>query len=206
MSEIIDLLLIITAKMGYWGIFILMTIESSFIPFPSEIVVPPAAYLAQKGEMNLWLVIISGVLGSLTGAIINYYIAISLGRTIIYNLARTKVARMLLIDQETIKKAEDYFLRFGNLSTFICRLIPGVRQLISLPAGFAKMKFSNFIFYTLLGSTVWVAILALLGYYFGENEEILKRYYHEIWQAGIVLAFIFTLYIIYKLLANKKGR
>lgn len=203
MSTIIQMLLALSAKMGYAGIFILMTVESSFIPFPSEVVIPPAAYLAQKGEMNIFLVIVSGILGSLVGAIINYYLSITLGRKIVYSLSRTKCAKLFLIDERKIKQAEEYFLKFGNASTFIGRLVPGVRQLISIPAGFAKMRLSNFIFYTTLGSTVWVTILACLGYWFGANDELIKQYYHEISYAGLFLAILFIVYILYK---NKKAK
>jgi membrane protein DedA with SNARE-associated domain len=203
MSSIISSILAIGVKMGHLGVFFLMAIESSFLPMPSEIIIPPAAYLAQKGEMSLLLVIIAGVAGSLAGATFNYVLGMILGRPIIYALARTKWAKLFLVNEQKILDAENYFLQFGNSATFIGRLIPGVRHLISLPAGFTKMKFGNFIFFTFLGSTIWVCTLAALGYWFGANENMIEQYYHEISVGGAVLAVLFVAYLVYK---NKKTR
>ncbi|HPY96071.1 MAG TPA: DedA family protein [Candidatus Cloacimonadota bacterium] len=177
------------SQMGYTGIIVLMTIESSFIPFPSEIVIPPAAYLASQGQMNLFLVIASGVAGSLIGALINYFLAVWLGRSLVYKLADTKLVHMMLIDRGKIEKAEEYFNKYGNMSTLIGRLIPAIRQLISIPAGLARMDLKRFIFFTTLGAGVWNVILALLGYYFGENKALLHLYYEEI-KIGIILVVI----------------
>ena len=196
MTEILNLMLDFSHSIGYTGIIVLMTIESSFIPFPSEIIIPPAAYLASLGKMNIYLVIISGIIGSLLGAIINYILALTLGRKIIFILANTKVARMLLITENKIAKAENYFLKYGNVSTFIGRLVPAVRQLISIPAGFSKMNFGKFIFYTFLGSATWTIILALLGYTFGANQELLLKYYKQISLAFIILALVVIFGII----------
>ena len=176
----VNFLLAFFQKIAYWGIFFLMTIESSFIPFPSEVVVPPAAYLAAQGKMQLYLVILAALAGSLFGALINYFLAYYLGRPLIYRLAKTKLAKYLLINKDKIKKAEDYFVKYENSSTFFARLIPVIRQLISLPAGFVKMSLKSFIFYTSLGSFIWVSILAALGYFFGANEELWQGYYKEI--------------------------
>jgi len=198
MFEFIDLLLLFSAKMGYLGIIFLMAIESSFIPFPSEVVVPPAAYLASQGQMNIFLVVISGIIGSLIGAIFNYFFAMSLGRKIVYSLAGHRYARILLIDENKIAKAEEYFLKYGNISTFIGRLVPAVRQLISIPAGFSRMNFKNFIFYTFLGSSAWTIILAVLGYTFGANQEILSMYYREIKIIAIVLCLGVILFFVFK--------
>lgn len=204
MTAIISLLLSAFSKMGYWGVFFLMAIESSFLPLPSEVVIPPAAYLAQKGEMNLIIVIIAGTLGSCLGASINYMLSATLGRAIVYSLANTKLAKIFLINEQKIKHAENYFLNYGNSSTFIGRLIPGVRHLISIPAGFTRMNFKNFLLYTFLGSTVWVTILALMGYWFGANDELIKEYYREISYAGILLAVLFIGYLFYKSKKSKK--
>lgn len=195
---IINFLLAFSQKMGYAGIVFLMTIESTFFPLPSELVIPPAAYLAQKGEMNVFFIIIAGVIGSLIGASINYIIAFTLGRKIIYSLANHKLAKLLLISEEKVKISENYFLKHGNISTFLGRLIPGIRHLISIPAGFSKMKLSSFIFYTLLGSTVWNCILAASGYYFGSNQELLLSYYEE-YEIIIysILAIIILVALIY---------
>src|SRR3989339_329119 len=201
MHELIDLLLAFSSNLGYTGIILLMAVESSFIPFPSEIVVPPAAYLASQGEMDIFLVILSGISGSLIGATLNYFLAMWLGRKVIYSLSRTRIARMLLINEAQIKKSEDLFLKFGNLSTFWGRLIPAVRQLISLPAGFSKMPFKNFIFFTFLGSGLWTVILAVLGYVFGANQEELKQYYKEI---SVILGA--TAIIVISLMVMKKNK
>ncbi|HPY08587.1 MAG: DedA family protein [Patescibacteria group bacterium] len=187
LSEFFNFLLSITANLGYWGVGILMAIESSFIPMPSEIIVPPAAYLASLGKMNIWLIIIAGVLGSVVGAIFNYVIGYYLGRPLVYKLAAHPFAKFLLINPEKIKKAEKYFFDNATSATFIGRLIPVIRQLISIPAGFSKMPFGPFVFYTALGSTIWVSILAALGYFIGANQELLARYYKEI----IWVLFIF---------------
>lgn len=205
MLEFVNLLLLITAKMGYLGIVLLMTIESSFIPFPSEVVIPPAAYLASRGEMDIILVIFSGILGSLIGATINYILALSLGRKIVYTLADHKFAKYILIDAKKIEAAEEYFLKYGNISTFIGRLLPAIRQLISIPAGFSKMNFKNFLFFTFLGSGIWTVILAVLGYVFGANQEVFLSYYKEIKIAFVILALVLLMFfVVKKIVKNNK--
>jgi membrane protein DedA with SNARE-associated domain len=199
-----DTLLGITSSWGYLGIFFLMTIESSFIPFPSEVVVPPAAYLAYKGEMNVFLVVLFGVLGSLAGAIVNYVIARGLGRPVIYALARKKFAKYLLINEEKVHKAEQYFLKYGNASTFLGRLVPAVRQLISLPAGFSKMNIFNFLFYTFLGSALWVSVLSVLGYFFGANEDVFRKYFTEI--SIFFVVFVLLIVLVFYLVKRKKKK
>ena len=179
MTEIISILLAFSAKIGYLGIVLLMAIESSFIPFPSEIVIPPAAYLASQGQFNVYLVIIAGIVGSLIGAIINYFLASTLGRHMVYALVNKKFAKFLLLSEQKIKYAEEYFLKYGNISTFLGRLVPAVRQLISVPAGFSKMKLKNFIIFTALGSGLWTIILAVVGYVFGANQDLFFSYYHS---------------------------
>ena len=140
LESFFQILLDFTQGMGYTGVLFLMTIESSFIPFPSELVITPAAYLASKGEMNIVLVVFFGILGSLIGALINYYLAMYLGRPLVYALTEKKFSKILLINSKKLEKAEKFFLKYGEFSTFTGRLIPVVRQLISLPAGFTKMK------------------------------------------------------------------
>ena len=189
--------------MGYGGILFLMTVESSFVPFPSEVIIPPAAYLASQGEMNLYLVIIFGVLGSLLGALINYFLAFHLGRAIIYKLADHKICRFLMISCAKMKKAEKYFLDRGSLSTLIGRLIPVIRQLMSLPAGFSRMNLTKFIVFTGLGSAIWVTTLALLGYLFGESQEILARYYK---QASLIFILIALMVIAFLAIKKFNGR
>ena len=151
--------------LNYWTITLLMTIESSFIPFPSEIVVTPAAYKAAEGDLNVILVVIFATLGANIGAIINYYLAYFVGRPIIYRFAGSRWGKLCLLDVEKIKKAEAYFDKHGAISTFVGRLLPAIRQLISIPAGLAKMKLSTFLLYTTLGAGIWNMILAAAGYY-----------------------------------------
>ncbi|MGE5425795.1 MAG: DedA family protein [Bacillota bacterium] len=192
---IVNALLAFSQEIGYWGIVLLMALESSFIPFPSEVVVPPAAYLAAQGKMNIWLVIVSSVAGSMIGAYFNYYIAYYLGRPLVYRLAATKAARFLLIKPEQIQRAESYFAKYDRTSTFFGRLVPVVRQLISLPAGFVKMPLWRFTIYTFLGSALWTCVLAGLGYFFGANEDLWHRYYSQIsW--GILAAVLIGIAVV----------
>ena len=176
-----------------------MTLESSFVPFPSEVVIPPAAYMAQRGDLNIFLVVLVGIIGSLLGAIINYYIAYYLGRALIYRIADHKFLKIILINSEKVKKSENFFIRYGGISTFIGRLVPVVRQLISLPAGFSKMNLKKFCFFTFLGSGIWVVILAVLGYFFGARKDLLSLYFKEISFVFLFLAFVsIVLFIFYK--------
>lgn len=152
--------------LNYWVITLLMAIESSFIPFPSEVVVPPAAYLAaSNGELNVFLVVLFATVGALIGALINYFLALYLGRPIIYSFANSRFGHMCLIDEEKVKMAEQYFDRHGAIGTFVGRLVPAVRQLISIPAGLARMSLGRFVLYTTLGAGMWNSILAAIGYY-----------------------------------------
>ena len=152
-------------NLNYWTITLLMTIESSFIPFPSEIVVPPAAYKAAAGDLNIWLVIFFSTLGAVFGALINYYLALWLGKPIVYKFANSRFGHMCLINQEKVETAEKFFNKHGVIATFIGRLVTVVRQLISIPAGLAKMHIGKFIVYTALGAGIWNAVLAALGWY-----------------------------------------
>lgn len=185
-------------NLNYGTITLFMSIESSFIPFPSEVIVPPAAYKAGKGELNLVLVIVFATLGAILGALINYYISISLGRSIIYKLADSRIAHLCLINREKIEKAEQYFIKNGKSSTLIGRLIPGIRQLISIPAGIAKMPIGPFILYTGIGALIWNIILAILGYFLYSQKELLNQYYHELSIALLILGGLFIIYLIYK--------
>lgn len=175
MSSIIDFIVNLVGDLGYFGIFFMMFLESSFIPFPSEVVMIPAGYLAHKGEMNLFLAIVSGVLGSLVGALLNYFLALFLGRAFLI-----RYGRYFFFKEETMQKMENFFKKHGHISTFSGRLIPVIRQYISLPAGIAKMNLALFCFYTSLGAGIWVVILAFLGYFLGQNEELIKEYLHLI--------------------------
>ncbi|MBI5753563.1 DedA family protein [Candidatus Peregrinibacteria bacterium] len=205
MHDFINYLLQLTANLGYFGIFILMAIESSFIPLPAELVIPPAAYLAFQGKMNIYLVVIFGVLGSLVGALFNYFIALFLGRKIIYSLVDKSWAKYFFLSRKTLEKTENYFKNHGELSTFFGRMLPAIRHLISLPAGFVKMNLVSFSMYTILGSAISLSMLAALGYFFGENEQILQSYYREILIAVAVLAILtFGVIFLKKLHSSKK--
>lgn len=164
------------ANLNYWTIFLLMAIESSFIPFPSEIVVPFAAWKAAEGTLSFAGVILASTSGAMTGAIFNYYFALWLGRPLLYRLADTRWAHFLLIDRTNIEKAESYFVKHGKSSTFIGRLVPAVRQLISLPAGLARMRVGTFLFYTFLGAGIWNLILALIGYFAYDMKDLILPY------------------------------
>jgi membrane protein DedA with SNARE-associated domain len=190
--------------MGYVGVFILMAIESSFLPLPSEIIIPPAAYLAFKGDFNVYFVILCGTFGSLFGALVNYYLARSLGRKIVYSIVKMKFMRYLFISVEDVEKTEQYFLKNGSISTFIGRLLPVIRHLISLPAGFSKMKLIPFMFYTTLGAFIWVSILAYVGYFFGANQELIAKYYEEFSLVFKILLILVVLLFIYKKIRNRK--
>jgi membrane protein DedA with SNARE-associated domain len=194
------------ANMNYTNITILMTIESSFIPFPSEIVIPPAAYVASKPEsdLNIFLVVLFGTLGAIIGALINYYLALWLGRPIIYKFADSKLGHLCLLSSEKIKKAEDYFNDHGKVSTFIGRLVPGIRQLISIPAGLAKMNLGSFILYTTLGAGIWNCILAFIGYLAHGQADLINKYSHELSLVVLGLVGLAAIWFIAKALIKRK--
>lgn len=169
-GDLIDWLVAVIGHMGYPGIVGLMFLESSFFPFPSEVVMPPAGYLAWKGEMNLFLVIFCGIAGSVLGGVFNYWIAIKWGRPIF-----EKYGKYFFVSKESLDKAEVFFAHHGHISTFTGRLLPVIRQYISLPAGLARMPMGQFCAYTALGSGIWVVILTLLGYFLGSNQALIHR-------------------------------
>jgi membrane protein DedA with SNARE-associated domain len=185
LGEVVKWIVETVGDLGYIGIIFMMFLESSFFPFPSEVVMIPAGYLASKGEMSVILIIITGVIGSILGALLNYYLALKIGRKTLL-----KFGHYFFISKESIEKVEDFFLAHGKISTFTGRLIPGIRQLISLPAGIAKMDLKIFILYTSLGAGIWAIILTLLGYFIGENEMLLKEYLHTIITTTIILILI----------------
>ena len=195
-------------NMNYATITLLMTVESSFIPFPSEVVIPPAAYIALKPEsnLNIFLVVLFGTLGALLGALANYFLAISLGRKIVYRFADSKLGRLCLLNGEKVKKAEDYFNKNGNISTFVCRFIPGIRQLISIPAGLARMNLASFCIYTTLGAGIWNVILALLGYIAHGQTKLINEYSHELSIIILALAGVVILYFVIRYFVKKNRK
>jgi membrane protein DedA with SNARE-associated domain len=193
-------------NMNYGTVTLLMTIESSFIPFPSEVVVPPAAYkaLEEDSNMNIVLVVVFATLGAIIGAVINYFLALWLGRPIIYKFVETRFGKMCLLSKEKVEKAEQYFDKHGKSSTFIGRLVPGIRQLISIPAGLAKMNLVSFVSFTALGAVIWNTILAVLGYIGHGNKELIDQYSHELSYFLLGLGVLFVIYLIYKGVSKKK--
>jgi membrane protein DedA with SNARE-associated domain len=187
------------ANLNYFTVGLLMIIESSFVPFPSEAVIPFAAYKAAQGEMNIFFVVLSGTIGAMIGASINYSLALFLGRPIVYKFAGSRLGRLLLLSKEKVENAESYFNRNGKSSTFIGRLVPAVRQLISIPAGLARMNIGSFLIYTLLGAGIWNIILAVVGYYLYEVREKIFPYVGHIL---VALGIGFVIYLIIK--ARKK--
>lgn len=200
-------------NLNYWVVTVFIAIESSFIPFPSEVVVPPAAWKAMAdGSMNIFLVIVFATIGADIGALFNYYLARWLGRPIVYRFADSRIGHMCLIDRESVEKAEKFFRDHGAASTFFGRLIPAVRQLISIPAGLAKMRMDHFLIYTTLGAGLWNSILALIGYLIyrytdlktpDDVYKLATKYSHEIGYVLLALAVIVIGVLIYKGLKKK---
>ena len=193
-QELVDLIF----DWGYLGIFIMMAIESSFIPFPSEIVLIPAGYLASQGEMSLVMIFIVSLGGSLVGAFTNYYLAVVLGLKILQ-----RYGKYFFISETTLQKMEEYFQKHGTISTFIGRLIPGIRQLISVPAGLSRMDIKLFAIYTALGAGIWNSILILLGYFIGENQMLIDSYLKQITISLLFILLLIASWYIY--LQRKKS-
>lgn len=189
--------------LNYFTIGFLMMIESSFIPFPSEIVIPFAAYKAAQGDLNIFLVVVAGTIGALIGAMVNYAIGYYLGRPLIHKLADSKIGRLLLLSEEKVVHAEEYFVKNGKSSTLVGRLVPGIRQLISIPAGLAKMNLADFLLYTAIGAGAWNIILAVIGYYLYEVRE---QIYPHIGYIMLVLGVAFVVYLIVKARKNNKKK
>ncbi len=198
LHELAQSLVDLIFEWGYLGIYLLMSIESSFIPFPSEIVLVPAGYLASQGEMSIGMIMLVALLGSMTGALINYYLAFFVGRAFLL-----KYGKYFFISEKSLLKMEDFFEKHGAISTFTGRLIPGIRQLISIPAGLSKMKIATFSLFTALGAGIWAMVLTMLGYFIGENEALLKEYLHTI--TLTTLFFIVIILIVYVVIKRKKS-
>jgi membrane protein DedA with SNARE-associated domain len=191
LQTLIAWLLATILKFGYTGIFLLMAMESSVIPVPSELVMPPAGYWAAEGKMNMVIAIICGTAGSLVGAYANYFAARYLGRPLLL-----KYGRYVWITEEKFARVETFFHKHGEISTFIGRLLPVVRHLISLPAGLAGMHHWKFSLYTLLGAGIWCTVLTLIGYVIGENQQLIVKYSHQA-VIGVVIfsAVLIALYV-----------
>lgn len=198
-------------NMNYGWITLLMAIESSFIPFPSEIVVPPAAFKAmQPGSgLNIYLVVVFATLGAILGAIFNYYVAMWIGRPLVYKFADSRLGHICLLNGEKVQKAEEYFDRHGAISTFIGRLLPAIRQLISIPAGLARMHFGKFLLYTTLGAGAWNIVLAVLGYWlstFVEEAQLraqIEHYNQYLNYVGYAVIALIVVFILYHALKKK---
>ncbi|HBE43035.1 MAG TPA: hypothetical protein DDW27_17890 [Bacteroidales bacterium] len=190
-------------NLNYITVALLMAIESSFVPFPSEVVIPFAAYKAAQGGLNVFGVVIAGTLGALTGALFNYYLSLYLGRPLVYKFAESKIGRILLLSKDKVQHAENYFVKNGNSSTFVGRLVPAVRQLISIPAGLSKMNIRNFILYTTAGAGIWNIILAVIGYFIYDIRDKIFPYIEYILY---FLGTFFIIYLVFKALKNRKAR
>lgn len=206
-----------SAHMNYASITALMTIESSFIPFPSEVVIPPAVYVAASPEsalcvtgnypLDVVLIVLFGTIGAMLGAMINYGLSVWLGRIIIYKFADSRLGHLCLLSSEKVQKAETYFNDHGKISTFVGRLIPGIRQLISIPAGLAKMNFGQFLLYTFLGAFIWNSILALLGYVAHGQADLINQYSHELSIAILaLLGVVIVWFVAKKIIKSVKKR
>ena len=200
--------------MSYASITALMAVESSFIPFPSEVVIPPAAFVAGQPDsvlcttgnypVDVLLIILFGTLGAMIGAIINYGLSVWLGRIVIYKFADSRLGHMCLLSSEKIQRAEEYFREKGNVSTFVGRFIPGIRQLISIPAGLSRMHFGAFRWWTFRGAFIWNCILAVLGYVAAGQMDLIKEYRHELSVAILVLLGAVILYYLIRWIIKKR--
>lgn len=193
--------------LNYFWVTFFMMIESSFIPFPSEVVVIPAAFMAAEGTMSLPIMILFATLGGVLGATINYVLSYTLGRKIIYAFADSKFGHLCLLDSKKVAYAEEYFRKRGIMATLIGRLIPAVRQLISIPAGLSKMNFAKFAIFTFLGAGVWNIILASIGYAFHgvmNKDELIAKVQHYSHEFLLILIVIFVVFVGYMIYKNKK--
>jgi membrane protein DedA with SNARE-associated domain len=192
------------SHMNYVTIFLLMALESTFVPLPSEIVIPPAAWKAASGDLNVFLVVLFATAGALFGASFNYFMSLWLGRPIVYAFAESKVGKLFFLSKEKVMNAEAYFDNHGKSSTFIGRLVPGIRHLISIPAGLARMNFKQFILFTAIGSTLWHSILAALSYFLYSQKELFNRYMKEISWVLLIAGICFVVFLVVRYIRRKE--
>jgi len=191
------------ANLNYFTVAFLMLIESTFLPLPSEFVMPFAAYKSAQGDLNPFIVIIAGTIGALCGSLINYTLAYYLGRPLVYKFAESKLGKLFLLSEEKVVKAEEYFIRNGKTSTFIGRLVPGIRHLISIPAGLAKMNLRDFMVYTFIGAGIWNIILVIIGYFIYDLRDQIFPYLEYILY---LLGAGFIIYLIFKAMKSRKSK
>ncbi len=206
-----DFLYDLAEQLDYFYVTLLMAVESSFIPFPSEVVVPPAGYMAAEGNMNIFAVVAFATLGSLIGAVVNYVLSLYVGRPIVYKFADSRLGHLCLLNKAKIQKAEAYFDKHGIVATLLGRLVPGIRQLVSIPAGLARMNFLKFCLYTTVGAGLWNIVLAAIGYYLhsvvGSRDELLesvKDYETPIVVAICAVIALFVAFVVFKNVRNRK--
>ena len=214
MSFVDNIITWYSAHMNYASITALMAVESSFIPFPSEVVIPPAAFVAGQPDsvlcttgnypVDVLLIVLFGTIGAMIGAIINYGLSVWLGRIVIYKFADSRLGHLCLLSSEKIQRAEEYFREKGNVSTFVGRFIPGIRQLISIPAGLSRMHFGAFLWWTFLGAFIWNCILAILGYVAAGQMDLIKEYSHELSVAILILLGAVILYYLIRWIIKKR--
>jgi len=197
LHEFIDWVLVTVNAWGYPGIFILMALESTVLPIPSELVVIPAGYLAYQGDMNAGLIFLASTLGSLTGAFVNYAFALWMGRPFL-----ERYGRYFFVRPSLLHKTDAFFARHGAISTFTGRLVPGIRHLISLPAGLTRMSPLTFSLYTCLGAGIWSAVLIGMGWFIGGNEALIQENLHVV--TGVALVFVALTIAVYSLLQRRR--
>lgn len=209
MIESLEFIKEILNQLNYFWVTVLMAIESSFIPFPSEVVVPPAAYMAANGKMNIFLVVVFATVGCNIGALANYYLAKYLGRPVVYRFAASRLGRLCLLSPEKVQQAEAYFVKNGATSTLIGRLIPGIRQLISIPAGLAGMPLGPFLLYTTIGGGAWNIVLAALGYYLGTvvpEDQLVPTVTEYSKAIGLTITGIVVVALVWMYLRRRSAR